>query len=180
MASYPTPSNPALFQLTKHVPALKNRRSPAPKEGGGLSFKKNPEVLKFIRNNHGLYQRQWLDQCETHGWSMIPLPQRVGFFAKIVFYRADRAKLPKSDGDNAYQTLQEMLMNIAIEDDRQVAWGNHLVEYTGNRALEGATAWLWLWEEGVDWKTQLMQLDTEIKMPQSLLPTLLQEMITGE
>lgn len=171
----PTPSNPAVFLLKEHVPALKNRRQPVPKKGGGIAFQKNPEVLRFMSNNSGLYQRQWSDQCETYDWAMITPPQRVGFFVKLVFYRADKKKLPKSDGDNAYQTLQEMLKNIAILDDNQVAWGNFIVEFTAQRALEGASAWLWLWDEDLDWKTQLSQLSTEVEVAREGVPALIEK-----
>lgn len=143
-ASYPTPDNPLILNFPGHVPALKNRKQPV-RAGKKLKLVPNKVVRDFIRRIRPLIEGQW----EGQGFSLLPVPSRIGIYVEIVFYRNNPKLLPNSDGDNAYTTLQELLAKLVIENDKQVGYGSFDVLYTSNRALEHARAYIWLHDESV-------------------------------
>lgn len=147
MTSYPTPSNPLVLTYPGHIPSLKNRRRPV-KEGGKLKLKKNTEVMLFLQRTRRLLEQQWAAQASQHGYRLLEPPGRIDLYVEIVFYRRDADKLPASDGDNAFTTIQETLKKLIVRDDNQIRLGVFDVRYTAQRSLEHATAYIWQAAEG--------------------------------
>jgi hypothetical protein len=140
----PTPENPLELRYTGHIPALKNRkRLSKNSKTGKLELQKNFDVKTFLTRIKPLIQQQW----EAADGELLEKPKRIGVYVEIVFYRSDPTKLPASDGDNSYTTIQETLKQLVVRDDNQVGFGAFEVMYTPIPSLEQAVAYIWHMDE---------------------------------
>lgn len=156
----PTPENPIVLNFIGHIPSLKNRKQPI-RAGKKLKLVPNKVVRDFVNRMKPLLEGQWTKLAAEQGFSLVPLPQRIGVYAEIVFYRNNPKLLPNSDGDNAYTTLQELLAKLIIENDKQVGYGSFDVLYTSNRALEHASVFIWVRDETITGREESGRLNVQ-------------------
>ena len=187
--NYPTIDNPLVLVFTndisksRSIPSLKNRRQPFVNKKGKLLFRKNPEVLKFLKS----LQPKLLAQWEQTDFDTMGLPHRVGVYTEVVKYVTDpETVVPTSDLDNQFTTVQESLFVSGdktgipvMEDDRQVAFFAAEERLVSVRHLQHAVCYIWKLTDA-PYIEQLYELYTQqIKehepAPQVTLPTLLQK-----
>lgn len=147
----PTPTNPIVLTFRGHTPALKNNKQPVIRNGRIVPMT-NPGVKKWMRIAGDDAALQWQRQQDRLGFGTILMPHRVFVFVSVVFYATTVDTIAKSDSDNAYSTIQEMLQMPGqpggvigvFEDDRQVF--RHVVdkEVTRHRKTQHANAYIWV------------------------------------
>ena len=142
----PTPENPLVLIYSGNTPAMKNstKVSLAVGDDGNThisSVGRSKTVRTWLNRTSGDAE----EQMENQGFSLIPMPYRVGAWVRIGFYLALKSKavMSKQDADNAYTSIQETWQKTVISDDRQVV-DYHVSEMTvRSRPALFSVALLW-------------------------------------
>lgn len=144
--SVPTPENPITLRIQYRkkgnaatIPALKNQRQ-AFVANGQLRFAKNKNVMQFNAYAQNLIESQLQ---ESPFELPIVKPHRFGVWLRVVKYQVDHTKVPRSDLDNQYTTLQELLQGSIMEDDNQIA--SFYAEEQLSHVKDSQFALLYLW-----------------------------------
>lgn len=142
MNNYPRVDNPLIILLKGHVPSLKNRPDVRIKAvwredkksrevwlpGNRINCSKlpnrpvklvslrfpNKDARKFIQKVSGEIRKQ----MENQSLDQILKPTQVATVTRVGLKSV--GELPNQDLDNAYQTVQEAMQHVIIENDRQV------------------------------------------------------------
>ncbi len=144
----PTTADPLILNVSGHVPALKNEKIPITKKNGKPALISNQTVQVFYES----FYSSGLRQVNRQGFSRIPFGTPIAVFCELWFFTVSESQIAPSDGDNAYQTLQELLMPSSkkhpyylgvADDDKQVVDFRVRKYPVNNRQSEGARLFLW-------------------------------------
>ena len=171
MNNWPTVNRPLRLTAVGNIPAMKNRRVPfLGTTAHGEPFvgiRKDAAVVRAMMNIASTFGAQFA----SSGFDTIPLPHRVGVYALIYKQGTRSGAPPRSDLDNQYTTLQELLAPAGvIEDDRQVA--AYCVEecLVSLRASQRAELTVFLLDKGEPFVVQLSQLVKRIALDRIVHP----------
>jgi len=148
MVQQPTAAAPLVLNFSGHIPALKNQKIPITTKEGKPALISNTTVQTFYRHFFG----SGVVQIKRQGFSRLHWPTPVAAFCELWFYSVNDTGIAPSDADNAYTTLQELLIPAnkkhpyylgVIEDDKQVIDFRTRKYAVNSEAKEGARLFIW-------------------------------------
>lgn len=148
MLKLPTIAKPLVLNIAGHVPALKNQKIPITKRDNKPALISNTTVQTFYQS----FYASGVSQINRQGFSRIPFEIPVMAFCELWFYVAGERNIAASDADNAWTTIQELLVPNSrkhpyylgvLEDDDQMLDFRVRKYAVKSTEQEGARIFLW-------------------------------------
>lgn len=126
----PTPENPLIVVSVsdKGVPSMKNDNQLNFKTG---KMTRSNATKVFLRGFTGKVKAA----MNQKGFSMLSDDTPIGLYVYM--------KLAKQDGDNVFTTIQETMQKSIVNNDRQVKFGQFVVNDIDQGMTEMAVAFVW-------------------------------------
>ena len=125
-----------VMMMGTKVPALKNNKQAMVLPNGRPMLRNSKAVTQYI----GTLRSRIQDEMRSKGVEMTAAPVEVDC---VVYMYSASGKMPKSDLDNAYTTVQEALEGTYIKDDRQVMAFSAKKVLVNDRKYQGVKMKVW-------------------------------------